>query len=136
MKLYYDRKSKDPTYFVQQGVRNGKKTTTKNIARIGKYSELLKDHEDPLQFAIEEVARYNKEFEKGNIVFNLTVKTNEKIINNGDIASSSLCRNIGYFFLKDIYASLNLKDFFDKVCKGRKITYDPNLINMALVNRG
>ena len=67
MKLYYDRKSKDPTYFVQQGVRNGKKTTTKNIARIGKYSELLKDHEDPLQFAIEEVARYNKEFEKGNI---------------------------------------------------------------------
>lgn len=133
MKLYYDRKSKDPTYFVQQGVRNGKKTTTKNIARIGKYSELLKDHEDPLQFAIEEVARYNKEAEKGNIVFNLTVKTNEKIINNGDIASSSLCRNIGYFYLKDIYASLNLKEFFDKVCKGRKITYDPNLINMALV---
>ena len=35
--------------------------------------------------------------------------------------------------LKDIYASLNLKEFFDKVCKGRKITYDPNLINMALV---
>lgn len=133
MKLYYDRKSKDPTYFVQQGVRNGKKTTTKNIARIGKYSELLKDHEDPLQFAIEEVARYNKEAEKGNIVFNLTVKTNEKIINNGDIVSSSLCRNIGYFYLKDIYASLNLKEFFDKVCKGRKITYDPNLINMALV---
>ena len=133
MKLYYDRKSKDPTYFVQQGVRNGKKTTTKNIARIGKYSELLKDHEDPLQFAIDEVARYNKEAEKGNIVFNLTVKTNEKIINNGDIASSSLCRNIGYFYLKDIYASLNLKEFFDNVCKGRKITYDPNLINMALV---
>lgn len=133
MKLYYDRKSKDPTYFVQQGVRNGKKTTTKNIARIGKYSELLKDHEDPLQFAIDEVARYNKELEKGNIEFNLTVKVNEKIINNGDIVSSSLCRNIGYFYLKDIYASLNLKDFFDKVCKGRKITYDPNLINMALV---
>ena len=29
MKLWYDRKSKDPTYFVQLGVRNGKKTTTK-----------------------------------------------------------------------------------------------------------
>lgn len=133
MKLYYDRKSKDPTYFVQQGVRNGKKTTTKNIARIGKHSELLKKHSDPLEYAISEVERYNKEAKKGNIVFNLIVKTNEKIINNGDIASSSLCRNIGYFFLKDIYASLNLKDFFDKVCKGRKITYDPNLINMALV---
>ena len=79
MKLYYDKKSKDPTYFVQRGVRNGKKTTTKNIARIGKHSELLKDHEDPLKFAIEEVARYNKELEKGNIEFNLTVKVMKRL---------------------------------------------------------
>ena len=48
MKLWYDRKSKDPTYFIQLGVRNGKKTTTKNIARIGKHSELLKITDDPL----------------------------------------------------------------------------------------
>ena len=39
MKLNYDRKSKDPTYFIQMGIRNGKKTTTKNVARIGKHSE-------------------------------------------------------------------------------------------------
>ena len=31
MKLSYDRKSKDPTYFIQQGFRNGKKTTQLNI---------------------------------------------------------------------------------------------------------
>ena len=31
MKLYYDRKSKDPTYFIQQGYRNGSKTSTRNI---------------------------------------------------------------------------------------------------------
>ena len=42
MKLNYDRKSKDPTYFIQVGIRNGKKVTTKNIERIGKHSELLK----------------------------------------------------------------------------------------------
>lgn len=95
IKLYYGRKSKDPTYFVQLGVRNGKKTTTKNIARIGKHSELLKVHKDPLQFAIEEVTRYNKESKKGNLEFNLTVNIKDKIINNGDIVSSSLCRNIG-----------------------------------------
>ena len=29
MKLNYDRKSKNPTYFIQMGIRNGKKTTTK-----------------------------------------------------------------------------------------------------------
>ena len=42
MKLNYDRKSKDPTYFIQVGIRNGKKVTTKNVERIGKHSELLK----------------------------------------------------------------------------------------------
>ena len=39
MKLYYDRKSKDPTYFIQQGYRIGKKTSTRNVKRIGKHSE-------------------------------------------------------------------------------------------------
>lgn len=52
MKLWYDRKSKDPMYFVQVGIRNGKKVTTKNVERIGKHSELLKQgHLDPLVYA-------------------------------------------------------------------------------------
>ena len=64
MKLNYDRKSKDPTYFVQVGIRNGKKTTTKNIARIGKHSELLMITDDPLTYAKGEVARLNEEARK------------------------------------------------------------------------
>jgi len=61
MKLCYDKKSKDPTYYVQMGVRNGKKVTTKNIARIGKHSELLKITDDPLAYAKEQIAKYNEE---------------------------------------------------------------------------
>ena len=48
MKLNYDKKSKDPTYFIQQGFRNGKKTSTRNVKRIGKHSELLAITDDPL----------------------------------------------------------------------------------------
>ena len=55
MKLNYDRKSKDPTYFIQMGIRNGKKTTTKNIKRIGKHSELLAITSNPLAYAQEQV---------------------------------------------------------------------------------
>ena len=40
MKLYYDRRSKNPTYFIQQGIRNGKKTTTRNIKKIGRHNDL------------------------------------------------------------------------------------------------
>jgi hypothetical protein len=68
MKLNYDRKSKDPTYFIQVGIRNGKKVTTKNIARIGKHSELLKITDDPLAYAKEQVAKYNEEAKKNNKV--------------------------------------------------------------------
>ena len=55
LKLYYDKRLKDPTYYVQQGIRNGNKTTTKNVKRIGKHSELLKITDNPLEYAKEEI---------------------------------------------------------------------------------
>ena len=64
MKLYYDKKSKDPVYYAQQGFRHGKKTTTRNVARIGKHSELLKTTADPLAYAKEEISKMNEEYDK------------------------------------------------------------------------
>ncbi|ESL04627.1 hypothetical protein GCWU000282_00341, partial [Catonella morbi ATCC 51271] len=48
MKLGYNTKAIDPTYYVQMGIRNGNKTTTKNIEKIGKHSELLNITDNPL----------------------------------------------------------------------------------------
>ncbi|MDD2972787.1 MAG: hypothetical protein PHE02_11740 [Lachnospiraceae bacterium] len=59
-----DKKSKDAAYFIQKGYRNGKKTTTKNIARIGIHSELLMITNDPLAYAKEQVTLYNDEEKK------------------------------------------------------------------------
>ncbi|HIU14457.1 MAG TPA: transposase, partial [Candidatus Fimiplasma intestinipullorum] len=55
MKLYYDKRSKNPTYFIQQGIRNGKKTTTRNVKVIGKHNDLLAITDDPLAYAKEQV---------------------------------------------------------------------------------
>lgn len=57
MKLYYNKRLKDPTYYIQQGFRNGKKMTTKNVKRLGKHSELLKITDDPFQYAKEEIKK-------------------------------------------------------------------------------
>ena len=57
MKLYYDKRLKDPTYYIQQGFRNGKKTTTKNIKRLGKHSERFLITDDPLEYAKNEVKK-------------------------------------------------------------------------------
>ena len=80
MKLNYDRKSKDPTYFIQQGIRNGKKVTTKNIVRIGKHSELKKITDDPLAYAKEQVRKYNEEYKAGKIEFQFKIDFEEQLI--------------------------------------------------------
>ncbi|MEG0049547.1 MAG: transposase, partial [Clostridia bacterium] len=71
MKLNYDRKSKDPTYFIQMGIRNGTKTTTKNVKRIGKHSELLAITSDPLAYAKQQVEAMNQEYKDGKIDMSL-----------------------------------------------------------------
>lgn len=133
MKLWYDRKSKDPTYFIQKGYRNGKKTTTKNIARIGKHSELLKITDDPLAYAKEQVLRYNEEEKKNNKI-SLEVKINfaEKIKASDDLVSSTTNLNIGYLFLQQIYHDLEIGAFFKRITQSLKITFDPNTVNCFL----
>lgn len=132
MKLNYDRKSKDPTYFIQVGIRNGKKVTTKNVERIGKHSELLKITGDPLEYAKQRVKEYNENIKNSKVEYNITVNFDDKVINQGNTISKSTCKNTGYFYLKELYSSLGISDFFDKVCSGRKIAFNPNMINMVL----
>ena len=133
MKLWYDRKSKDPTYFVQLGIRNGKKTTTKNIARIGRHSDLLKITDDPLSYAKEQVMKYNEEAKNRNQVsLELRIDFSEKLKASDTVSSSARQLNIGYFFLQQIYHDLDIHSFFDRVTADSKITFDPNLVNRFL----
>lgn len=73
MKLYYDRRSKNPTYFIQQGIRNGKKTTTRNIKKIGRHNDLLRITDDPLEYAKQEVAKYNEEYKAGKVSLDVNI---------------------------------------------------------------
>lgn len=134
MKLYYDRRTKDPIYYVQRGFRNGKKTTTKNVERIGKHSELLKITNDPLSYARERIAKLNEEMAKKNkVTMEVTIDFNEKIKSTDNIVSSSNGLNIGYFILQKIYHDLAISSFFKKVTADSKITYEPDLINRFLI---
>ena len=133
MKLWYDKKSKDPTYFIQRGIRNGKKTTTKNVVRIGKHSELLKTTADPLAYALDEVKRYNEELKNNkSVALDFKFDFNEKITYQDDLVSKSKLLNIGYFFLQQIYHDLKVGAFFKNIIKDTRIQFDPNLVNRFL----
>ncbi|MDI9483065.1 MAG: IS1634 family transposase [Bacillota bacterium] len=130
MKLNYDRKSKDPTYFIQVGIRNGKKVTTKNIARIGKHSELLKITDDPLAYAKEQVAKYNEEAKKNNKVgMEIHLDFAQKIRATDAAVSASMLKNVGYLYIQRLYYQLEIDKLFNNITKDRKITFNPDLVN-------
>lgn len=132
MKLFYNKNSKDPIYYAQQGIRNGTKTTTRNVRKFGKHSELLKITDDPLAYVKEEIRKMNEEYRVGKVDFAISADFNERVKHSSDTASSSNWLNIGYFFLQDFLGKLRLQDFFREKTDGRRITFDCYTIHRFL----
>ena len=124
MKLYFDKRLKDPTYYGQQGFRNGKKVTSKNIINFGKHSELLKITDNPEAYVREEIRKWNEEYRSGRVEYTLSADFNQRVPHTDNPASSSTWLNIGYFFLQNLMGGLRLRDFFRQKTENRKITFD------------
>ena len=124
MKLWFDKRLKDPTYYGQQGFRNGKKVTSKNIKKFGKHSELLMITNDPEAYVREEIRKWNEEHRNGRISFDITLDFNSKVSNSTNDVSKSNWLNIGYFYLQYLMKDLKLENFFREVVLNRKITFD------------
>ena len=124
MKLWFDKRLKDPTYYGQQGFRNGKKVTSKNIKKFGKHSELLMITNDPEAYVREEIRKWNEEHRNGRISFDITLDFNSKVPKTTNDVTKSNWLNIGYFYLQYLMKDLKLEDFFEEVRLNRKITFD------------
>ncbi len=133
MKLYYDKRLSDPTYYAQIGIRNGKKVSSKNVKKFGKHSELLKITDDPLSYVKEEIRKMNDEYRVGRVEHTISTDYNERVERTDDSASASAELNIGYFFLQSLMGSLRLRDFFKEKTADRKITFDCYTIHRFLI---
>lgn len=105
-----------------------KKRQPKILKDSLQHSELLLITDNPLEYAKNEVKKMNEEYRSGRSEFIVTMDFNERIPSTDSPCSNSTSLNIGYLYLKDIYAKLNLSDFFKSVSSDRKITYDCNKI--------
>ncbi len=133
MKLSYDRRSKDPTYFAQVGYRDANgKATTRNVKRYGKHSELLKITDDPLAYVKEDIRRMNEELRVGRSELEYKIDFNQKIDSSDEDTSRKLTANIGYFYLQAIYQKLELGRFFNTITKDSKARFDCDEINAFL----
>ncbi len=133
MKLYFDKRLSDPTYYAQIGIRNGKKVTSKNVKKFGKHSELLKITDDPLAYVKEEIRKMNEEYRTGRVELSIPADFNARVKHTSKKASSSSQLNIGYFFLQNIMSGLKLKDFFHEKTDGRRVTFDCYTIHRFLI---
>ena len=132
LKLYYDKRLKDPNYYAQMGYRDGNKTSTRNVRNFGKHSELLKITDDPIAYVKAEIDKMNEEYRSGRIQFELKCDFNERVKKTDREASQSTAVNTGYFFLQNIMGQLNLKEFFSGITADRKMTYSCYDINRFL----
>jgi len=126
LKLTYNNKAKDPTYYMQKSVRQAGKSTSVTIEIIGKHSELLRITDDPLAYAKEHVRKATEDEKKG--IAEITFKINERLKNQYKPGPDTIDRrlNIGYFILQKIYSDLKLKDFWENIPRNPRMKLDCN----------
>ena len=134
MKLSYNRNSKNPIYYISQSIRNGKKTTSFNVCKIGKHSELLAQGiENPLEYAKNQVKKYNNSLLEEKVSYSIDINFEEKVSPSVENTSKSLSSNIGYFYLQFFYSKLKIKNLLNDISKDRKFNFNLNDITRFLV---
>ena len=134
MKLSYNRNSKNPIYYISQSIRNGKKTTSFNVCKIGKHSELLAQGiENPLEYAKNQVKKYNNSLLEEKVSYSIDINFAEKVSPSVENTSKSLSSNIGYFYLQFFYSKLKIKNLLNDISKDRKFNFNLNDITRFLV---
>lgn len=124
MKVTPCKSGNDIIYYLSKGIRKNGKPSTVNIEIIGRHSELIRVHSDPLayckQYAIEKT-KNEKAFLKEKFQVNLEYKIQTETSKISEVTNY----NIGYFYLKHILDQLNLRSFFKEITKDSKITFSP-----------
>lgn len=134
MKLSYNRNSKNPIYYISQSIRNGKKTTSFNVCKIGKHSELLAQGiENPLEYAKSQVEKYNNSLLEEKVSYSIDINFEEKVSPSVENTSKFLSSNIGYFYLQYFYSKLKIKNLLNDISKDRKFNFNLNDITRFLV---
>lgn len=131
MRITLTKTKTDVIYYLSKGVRRNGKCTTENIRQIGKHSELIKLHKDPLAYCREYAKQITLEEKKKNAeTFTIQLSCAEQ--NQETKVSKKKDLNVGYFYLKSILDDLNLRSFFREKTEDRKIEFHPLLVTQFL----
>ena len=115
----------DAILYYAVSIRKGKKTTSKNVRRIGRLSELKKEYTDPIAHFRAEAKRLTDEG-KSEPSFEIPANVMLDPMKNRRIM-------LGYIFLQSVYYSLGLNTVMRGIRNESKVTYNFNRIMRDLI---
>ena len=115
----------DAILYYAVSIRKGKKTTSKNVRRIGRLSELKKEYTDPIAHFRAEAKRLTDEG-KSEPSFEIPANVMLDPMKKRRIM-------LGYIFPQSVYYSLGLNTVMRGIRNESKVTYDFNRIMRDLV---
>lgn len=132
MKLDIVKGKYDTFYYMAKTVRQAGKIKTIRVEKLGKHSELIKIHEDPVAHLRRYVQQKTDEETKGVFSVEVTHQLGKTLTSSDRVSQTNLL-NIGHFYLNSLYKQLNVDNFFKSVTKDSKIKFKPAHILKYLV---
>lgn len=132
MKVTKLKKKDEVYYYIQQTVLVEGHNRSETVRKLGKRSELLKITDDPDTYAQQIADQMTKEAAEKVVYQNIEINYSEKVTYEPVEVSRSTVRNIGYFFLQELYHRMNIAAFFRKISAESRIRFDPDLVNRFL----
>lgn len=133
MRLAAKRSGDDVIYYVLDSARNGGKVESWTVQRIGKRSELAREHPDPEAYARSVVEGLNAARRGDRVSFKQTVDFGERLPADGT-ASESLSRNVGWLYVKRAFEEMGLPSFLESV-RGQARYSLPDAVLLLTVGR-
>ncbi len=128
MRISLMKSGSDKIVYIVDSIRIDGKVKTKVIKRLGRLSDLEKEHSNALEYCRNEAKRLTEE--KKQDEDNFTVK----FFPTRDLELDKQVQfNAGYLFLQKIYYGLNLDKICSDISEKYKFTYDLNKILKDLV---
>lgn len=128
MRLKITRTANDATYYGIQSTYVNGKHSSKIVMRLGKESELKKQHEDPEAWAKAYLAQLTEEEKAKDTKVRLELFPGRRIE-----PEDQQLYNGGYLFLQKIYYDLGLDQICNTISNKYKIEYDLNSILSRLI---
>lgn len=128
MRLMISKSKNAQSLYVIKSIYENGKRGTKIIEKLGTYTELLKSHKDPIQWAKEYIEELNEK-EKDESRQVIISRAQSKLLNKNEQTSF----NGGYLFIQQLYHDLKIDDICKDITDCYKFTFNLDSILSRLI---